>query len=259
MKVHRQNWPLRVVLPLLYFSVLYGVARILKLQPIDVSAAIQDMREYLGRYQNPYFGALPKILIQMGITILIGAVGTTIAFLLGLLVLPCALRVLEFHSAIRGLAVIAFTFLRAVPDAVFAVLLLIVIGVGPQCGAIAIALHCCGFVGKSLSDTIDRLPIETVRGVEASGARRMQIFCFGLIPTVIPELANLFLYTFDRNVRMAAVLGVIGAGGIGLTIKTEMDSFHYPEAAAALAVLVVSILILESGSNRVRKFLTLNN
>lgn len=234
----------------------WRIAIALGLNEVDYKTVPSDLAEYMGRYLHPNLGILPTCFVQAGITVAMGAVGTALGFILAIPILPITLRILAMPQFARGLGRGVFVFLRAVPDAVFAVILLMFVGVGPQGGTLALALHGAGFLGKSLYDTIDRLPDERIRGVQACGANRLQTFAFGILPNVLPEIGNLALYTLDRNVRMAAVLGIIGAGGLGLMLKSSLDSFHYAEAASALIVLIVVVLALEAISDVLRRRIT---
>jgi phosphonate transport system permease protein len=229
------------------------ISRYLGLFSVDYRSSAGDLSEYFSRFQHPRLELVPECLLQMGMTLMMGIVSTFLALLIGLAGVPFALRSLGYRPFTVGLFRGLFSFLRAVPDSVFAILFLMTVGIGPQGGVIALALHSGGFMGKSLVDVIERLPSDKLRGVQACGAKRSQVFAYAIAPNVLPEIGNLALYTLDRNVRTAAVLGIIGSGGIGLMLKMSLDMYRYRDAATSLLILTMTILLLEILSDRFRK------
>ena len=234
----------------------YYLARVLGIAAIDWGSGTKDFLEYAGRYRTITPSLLPSYVGQMVVTIAMGFVGTFIALFFGVLLTPYASRRVGYSGWITWPMRSIFSFLRATPDPIFAILILMWIGVGPHGGALALALHSLGFVGKSLVDTLDRMPEDAWRGVRASGASRLQAYHYAGLPLVLPEIGSLALYTFDRNVRTATILGILGSGGIGLALKTSMDTFHYEEAATALFVIAIFVLILEVLSEQIRRRIT---
>lgn len=234
-------------------AVTYVAAKALGMTAIDWRSGTADFSEYASRYSSIEVPLVPSYVGQMAITIAMGVVGTALALGCGILLAPLASKLIGYPPVVTWTTRSIFSFLRATPDPVFAILLLMWIGVGPHGGALALFLHSLGFVGKSLVDTVDRMPHEAWKGVSAAGASRLQIYLYAAIPCILPELESLSLYTLDRNVRTATVLGIIGSGGIGLVLKTSMDTFHYREATTALAVIAVFVLCLEVISDRLRR------
>ncbi len=144
--------------------------------------------------------------------------------------------------------------IRAFPEIVLAIAIMIPIaGLGAVAGALAIGLHSVGTLGKLTAEVvegIDRGPVEAAR---ASGARPLQIQRWGVLPQVLPEIVAFWLYRFEINIRAAAVLGVVGAGGIGFSLQQTLTFHRYPLAGTAIIVVVVATIAVDTISGSVRR------
>jgi len=116
---------------------------------------------------------------------------------------------------------------------------------GPLPGALALGIHTAGFLGKFFSESLERVDGGVYEAVSATGASRLQVVMYAGWPSILREALGYTLYIFDRNVRMAAVLGLVGAGGIGLALHDTLRMFNYNESAALIIVILVTILIID--------------
>lgn len=243
-------------LPLWLFGILLACAAIiwkLELTQFNVSEATQDLGEYVSRYTSPSFQNLPEYLGLMFQTVAIALWGSGLAFVAAILTCIFATVNLSPHPVVYRLAREVFSFLRAVPDLAFAVLFIMSFGIGPQSGVCALALHGIGFLGKSFAESLERVDFHAYEGLASVGAGRWQSFVYAGLPSVQREVVGATLYTFDRNVRMAAVLGIVGAGGIGVPLKEAVDLFRYSDALAILIVILVALLVIEFLSDSLRR------
>ncbi len=145
------------------------------------------------------------------------------------------------------------SFLRAVPELISALFLVLAFGFGPVAGILALALHSAGFLGKFYAEDIeaaDRRPQEAMR---AMGAGSFATLRLAVLPQVLPSYAALTLYVLDRNVRMATVIGLVGAGGIGQELKGRFDMFQYDRVGTILLVVFITVLLLDQAAARIRK------
>lgn len=143
-------------------------------------------------------------------------------------------------------------FLRSVPELVSALFFVIGFGFGPVAGVLALGFHSAGFLGKFYAEDIENADRGPQEALAALGAGRLRVLRAAVIPQVLPQYVAYSLYILDRNVRMAAVIGLVGAGGIGQELKGRWDLFHYSHVTTILVVLFLTVVLLDQLSARVR-------
>ncbi len=144
--------------------------------------------------------------------------------------------------------------IRAFPEIVLAIAIFIPIaGLGPVAGALAIGLHSVGTLGKLTAEVIEGIDPGPVEAARAAGARPLQVQRWGVLPQVLPEVIAFWLYRFEINIRAAAVLGVVGAGGIGFSLQQTIQFHRYPLAGTAIIVVVVATIAVDTVSGWVRR------
>ncbi len=152
-------------------------------------------------------------------------------------------------TASRGL----FALFRTVPDLVWALIFVIAVGLGPFAGTLAIAVDTIGFAGRFFAESMedaDKGPAEALR---AQGVRRSDaIFC-SIIPAAMPSFITTSLFALEKSVRSSVILGLVGAGGIGLELKVAMDMFDYQTAATIIMMIFVLVLVVEQAGSFARK------
>jgi phosphonate transport system permease protein len=144
--------------------------------------------------------------------------------------------------------------IRAFPELVLAVAIFIPIaGLGPVAGALAIGIHSIGTLGKLTAEVIEGIDPGPVEAVRAAGGSWGQIQRWGVLPQVLPEIIAFWLYRFEINIRAAAVLGVVGAGGIGFIVEQTIRFGRYPKAGTALIVVIIATILVDTVSGWVRR------
>ncbi|MEL6554778.1 MAG: phosphonate ABC transporter, permease protein PhnE [Cyanobacteria bacterium J06621_11] len=143
--------------------------------------------------------------------------------------------------------------MRAINEVVFALIFVVAVGLGPFAGVLALFVHTTGTLGKLFSEAIENIEVGPIEGVRASGASKLQEVLFGVIPQVIPLWISFTLYRFEANVRSASVLGIVGAGGIGVSLYQSFRSFKYPKVCAILLILIVAVSLLDLFSAQLRR------
>jgi phosphonate transport system permease protein len=144
--------------------------------------------------------------------------------------------------------------IRAFPEIVLAIAIFIPIaGLGPVAGALAIGVHSAGTLGKLTAEAIEGIDPGPVEAARAVGGRGLQVQRWGVAPQVLPEIIAFWLYRFEINIRAGAVLGVVGAGGIGFALQQTIAFGRYPEAGMALIVVVVATMAVDTVSGAVRR------
>jgi len=143
--------------------------------------------------------------------------------------------------------------IRAIPDVILVIVVMVpVFGLGPMSGALALGVGSVGTLGKLASEAIEGIQPGPVEAVRASGARPVQVIRWGVIPQVLPEIVAFWLYRFEVNIRAGAILGVVGAGGIGAYIGRAFDSRDWDRIGIALLVIVVVTMLVDAISGLVR-------
>jgi phosphonate transport system permease protein len=144
--------------------------------------------------------------------------------------------------------------IRAFPELVLAVAIFIPIaGLGPVAGALAIGIHSIGTLGKLTAEVVEGIDPGPVEAARAAGGRWAQIQRWGVLPQVLPEIIGFWLYRFEINIRAAAVLGVVGAGGIGFIIQQTIVFGRFPRAGTALLVVIIATILVDTVSGWVRR------
>jgi len=144
---------------------------------------------------------------------------------------------------------------RAINEIVFALLFVVAVGLGPFAGVMALFVHNTGVFSKLYSEAVEAIDPRPVEGIRATGARRIPEIVFGVIPQVIPLWSSFILYRLETNVRSATTLGIVGAGGIGQTLYESIRAFQYAETAAQILVVVVTVVVIDMISARLRRAL----
>jgi phosphonate transport system permease protein len=143
-------------------------------------------------------------------------------------------------------------FSRTVPEMVFALIFVVAFSLGPLPGVLALAIHTGGALGKLFAEVVENIDLKPVDGIVASGGTWLQKVRFGVLPQVASNFASYALLRFEINVRGAAVLGFVGAGGIGQTLLEVIRKFYYSDISALLVMIVVTVMLIDAITERVR-------
>lgn len=143
-------------------------------------------------------------------------------------------------------------FCRTVPEIVFALIFVVAFGLGPMAGVLAIAIHTTGALGKLFAEVVENIDMKPVEGIAASGGSWVQQVRFGALPQVLSNFASYGLLRFEINVRGAAVMGFVGAGGIGQTLIEAIRKFYYTDVSAILLMVILTVVGIDLLTERVR-------
>ncbi|MFN7025156.1 MAG: phosphonate ABC transporter, permease protein PhnE [Pseudorhizobium sp.] len=145
---------------------------------------------------------------------------------------------------------------RAFQEIIIAILLVAMFGFGPFAGFLTLSFATIGFIAKLLAEDIEEIDEGQAEAIRATGASWIQLVNYAVQPQVMPRLIGLSLYRFDINFRESAVIGIVGAGGIGATLNTAIDRYEYDSAGAVLILIIVIVMLAEYGSGIIRKRIT---
>ena len=144
---------------------------------------------------------------------------------------------------------------RAINEMVFAMLFIVAVGLGPFAGVLALWIHTTGILAKLFSEAVESIDPRPVEGVRATGAHALEEIVYGVIPQVMPLWVSYTLYRFESNVRSASVVGMVGAGGIGVLLYEAIRSFQYAQTAAVMLVIIAFVTCIDLISAHIRKAL----
>ncbi|MES2740383.1 MAG: phosphonate ABC transporter, permease protein PhnE [Pseudomonadota bacterium] len=187
-------------------------------------------------------------------TLSMSALGTLLAAAAGLLMaLPAAGR---FGAGARAASRALLNILRSIPELVWAAILLIAAGLGPFAGTLALAAHTTGVLGRLFADALENvapLPEQSLRG---NGAAPLAAFFYATLPQALPQMLSYTLYRWENNIRAAAILGVVGAGGLGQMLKYHLSLFQTQQAASVILAMLLLVAAVDAISFSLRRAVT---
>ena len=237
----------------LFCSILVFIVKDLE---IDFIKLVSDSSKYFGdilsRMLPPDFSNLNQLIYAMIETIEIAFLGTFIAIVLSIPLGLFSARNLAPNYFVYIFCKTIVIFFRAIPEFIIAMILVIAIGFGAMPGVIALGLHTMGFLAKFYAEDIEHINKGPIDALKSSGATKSQIISFGVIPQILPSFVANNLYILDRNVRMATMLGIVGAGGIGYELQSSFRMFEYERVSAIIILIFVTIFLIDHFSAFIR-------
>lgn len=219
---------------------------------VELAQGTGNMAEYISRYFPPDFTEWRSYLSDTIETISMAVWGTMMAAIVSV-----PLSILASENVCPSWIVFPIRRLldamRAINEVVFALVFVIAVGLGPFAGVLALFVHTTGTLGKLFSEAVESINPGPVEGIRATGASKLQEILFGVIPQVLPLWTSYTLYRFEADVRSASVLGIVGAGGIGVSLYQSFRSFQYQQVCAILIFLIVAVALIDSLSSRLRR------
>jgi phosphonate transport system permease protein len=189
-------------------------------------------------------------------TMAMSALGTVIAAVLGLtLAVPASRMSSEDPAWVRSPTRCFLNALRAIPELVWAALLLISAGLGPMAGTLALALHTSGVLGRLFAEAMENVPNGPGDALRTQGVGPLRVFFYATMPQVLPQLMSYTLYRWENNIRAAAVLGVVGAGGLGQLLSFHMGLFQMNKTATILAAMLLMVACVDALSFGLRRWM----
>lgn len=198
-------------------------------------------------------GYLVHVGVKLWETLMIAFWGTLLAVLMSAPLAFFSARNLTPYAWLYGGARALVSLLRAVPELVSALFLVVAYGFGPVAGVLALALHGAGFLGKFYAEDVEAADPKPQEALAATGANRLKVLRFAILPQVIPQYIGYTLYVLDRNFRMATVVGLVGAGGIGQELKGRFDMYNYHHVGTILVAMFATVFLIDQLSARLRR------
>jgi phosphonate transport system permease protein len=222
------------------------------MRPLDLVRDAGNMAQYASGFFPPDFREWRHYLTELVITLQIALWGTALAIVCSV---PLALLASGnltpwwVHQPVRRV----LDACRSINEMVFALLFVVAVGLGPFAGVLALFVHTTGTLAKLFSEAVEAIDPQPVEGIRATGAHPLAEIVFGVIPQVLPLWISYALYRFEANVRSASVVGMVGAGGIGMVLWDVIRGFQYAQTAAVLLMLVVTVSAIDLASSALRR------
>jgi phosphonate transport system permease protein len=223
-----------------------------EIRPLDLVRDAGNIGTYLSDFFPPNFGDWRIYLREMLITVHIAVWGTLLAVVAAVplgLAASANIAPAWIHQPVRRV----MDACRAINEMVFAMLFIVAVGLGPFAGVLALMVHTTGTLAKLFSEAVEAIDPRPVEGIRATGAHPLVEILYGVIPQVLPLWLSFTLYRFESNVRSASVVGMVGAGGIGVVLFEVIRGFQYAQTCAVLIILVVSVSLIDLLSARLRR------
>lgn len=216
---------------------------------LDAGVQAADMAS---RMVPPKWSYMDNLWRPVWDTINIATTGTMIALVLAVPVAFLAARNTTPHKSVRAVALFIIVSSRSINSLIWALMLVAIIGPGTLAGIIAIALRSIGFCAKLLYEAIEEIDVKQVEAVEATGATGAQKLAYGIAPQIMPTFAGISVFRWDINIRESTVLGLVGAGGIGLQLDASISTLAWTQVSLILIVILGTVIVSEWVSARVR-------
>lgn len=223
-----------------------------EIRPGDLVRDAGNIGQYARDFFPPDFRDWRIYVKEMVVTVHIAIWGTLLSVLVAVpMGLLCASNITPawVHQPVRRI----MDACRAINEMVFAMLFIVAVGLGPFAGVLALAVHTTGTLAKLFSESVEAIDPRPVEGLRATGAHPLVEILFAVIPQVMPLWLSFTLYRFESNVRSASVVGMVGAGGIGVVLYEVIRSFQYAQTCAVLIILVLCVTLIDLASAWLRK------
>jgi len=223
-----------------------------EIRPAVLWSDAGNMATFAGDFFPPNFDSWEYYLEEMIITIQIALWGTVLS-----VIVAVPLGILSSENIVpwwvyQPVRRVMDAF-RAINEMVFAMLFVVAVGLGPFAGVLALFIHTTGVLAKLYSEAVEAIEPGPVEGIRATGASGLQEVIYGVIPQVMPLWISYSLYRFESNVRSASVVGMVGAGGIGVVLWESIRGFLFAETCAIMIVIIVTVTVTDLLSQRIRK------
>ncbi len=263
--------------PVLTVIVILSLIAALSIRGLELDLSLLFSTDFLKQILSYFYdlyppdlsgGFLREALVASVETLAISIMGTFFALIIAIVFTPFAIRAMSvggglsgergiksslLRSAVVFISRMILNLLRSIPELIWAIIFILVVGLGPFAGVLALALHTGGVLGKLYADVLENVDPGPVESIAATGAGRMKIFFYGILPQALPQCLSYTLYRWEMNIRGAAILGFVGAGGIGLLFYKSISLFHTDRVLTLIIIVFIMVNLVDNLSLYLRK------
>jgi phosphonate transport system permease protein len=222
------------------------------LRPKDVAEAVPVIGEYFYRMAPPKWEFAEVLWKPAAETLYIALWGNVIALIVGLPLGLLAASNVTRSAFLRNGAKAVLNLLRSISELIWAVFFVAAVGLGPFPGALALGVNFGGILGRLYAEALENIDPGPVEALQATGASRLQVIAYAMVPQALPQFVTYNLYWFEVGVRSATVLGMVGAGGIGFELVTTIRLFEWRETGVVLLLILAMVTIIDLASTWIR-------
>lgn len=218
-----------------------------------MNRAANNFQRIVPRLFNPDWSVTSEVALSMLETVFIAFAGSLMAAVLAVPLAFMAARNMIGGRIVSTIGKWILSAVRAFPDVILAILFVVAVGPNAFAGVLAIAIGSTGMLGKMFSEIIESIDMNVIEVMEASGANKIQILFYGVLPQITPEFLSYAIYRFEVDIRASSILGIVGAGGIGTMIIFASNNRNWSEMGTILLAIIIVVTIIDYASARIRR------
>jgi len=216
-------------------------------------SGIPNMARLLDEMTPPSLERIGSVSEAILVTFQMGLVGAVFGIFFSFFLSILAARNLSPHPVFYFISRGMIALFRSIPDLIWAVFFVATVGLGPFAGTLAIIIDTMGFCGRFFAEAMEEVDSGPQEALSAIGASKLGIIFSAVVPAAMPSFINSALFSLEKAIRSSVVLGLVGAGGIGIELKVAMDMFLFAEAATIMMLIFVLVMVVEQASIRIRR------
>lgn len=223
-----------------------------ELSLLEIFSGIPNMGRLISEMSPPDLVRMPSVSRAVLVTFQMALVGSVVGILLSFILAPLAAKTLSPHPVVYQFTRLLISFFRSVPDLVWAIFFVASVGLGAFAGTLTIIVDTIGFCGRFFAESMEEVDRGPQEALSSLGASRLSIIACAVFPAAMPSFTTASLFSLEKAVRSSVVLGLVGAGGIGIELKAAMDLFQYQQAATIIIAVFILVVGVEKLSNLIR-------
>lgn len=246
----KRNWTIGLIISFIFL--IYSA----KNTGFNINIIANGLPEFfnlLKKMYPPKWSTFPSLMNPFIETIQIAIVGTFIGSLIAIPISLLAANTVNKNNKLYVISKFFMNLIRTIPRILYAAVFVAAIGIGPFPGVIALIFFSFAIVAKLTSESLEAIDTGPIEAVEISGANKLEVIMYSVVPQIAPNFISYSLYVFEINIRTSTVLGLVGAGGIGQTLMTSLNLFMYQRAATIIVATFIFVIIIDIVSTRLRE------
>lgn len=223
------------------------------IRPDSLATGVFRLGDFFADAVPPDLNRLGPILAALLVTVEMALLGTIISVILSVPLAVLAARNTAPHWSLYAASRGIITVSRTIPDLIWGLIFVIAVGLGPEAGVLAITVDVMGFCGRFFAESIEDIDPGSIEGLRAIGAPRVGVIAGGVVPACLPSFVTTSMFALESSARSSVVLGLVGAGGIGIELATSMQLLRYDEALTIILVILAVVVAFERLSAAIRR------
>lgn len=252
-RVRRPSLLTLVVVLVVGVLLMHGWTQGVTVRPDSLVTGVLWLGEFAHDAVPPDTSRLGPILAALLVTVEMALLGTIIGVILSLPLAVLAARNTTHHWSLYAVSRGIITVSRTIPDLIWGLIFVVAVGLGPQAGVLAITVDVMGFCGRFFAEAIEDLDPARIEGLRAVGASRLGVLGGGVLPGCLPSFVTTSMFALESSARSSVVLGLVGAGGIGIELATSMTLLRYDEALTIIVAILGVVIVFERVSAAIRR------